>query len=583
MDNIIFIDFETYYDRNYDLRRLTTIEYILDPRFKVLGCAIAENDGPAYWIDGEELPDLDWENSEVVAHNNFFDGQILTLRYGIKAKRWSCTQSIARALLPVKSHSLKSVTQLLALGAKTEGLTEGSKESDTKLIDYAINDVELCRKIYNKLIRFIPEPERELLHLTLRWGIDPRLQLDVEMLEAAYHEAIDQRNQAIESSGLSKEELTSQQKFEKWMIEQGIEVPYKTSNSTGWTIPALSKNDPKFHALRAKHPELEHVWLGRIAAKSNILIKRAEKLLQIARLTEQNLMPMPLNYCGAGTQRWSGKEINVQNLPRSSAIRSSIIAPKGHVIVVADSAQIELRVNAWYAGEQYILDLLGSGGDAYKDFAQKRFNLTEITKDQRQFGKASVLGLGYGMGAVTFKDYCASGPIGLAPILISEEDAIETVNTYRRANANIARNWKRHDQAISAMWSGTPLKIGPVVFGKEHAMMPNGLAMQYPNLKPSEEGWTYGYENETRIYGAKLVENIVQCLARIIIAEQILEIEKAGIRTVSSTHDEVIAVCPIEEAEVTYQKMQTIMSSHPEWAEGIILDASGGYATNYSK
>ncbi len=592
----IFIDFETYYDKEYSLTTMTTIEYILDPRFKVLGTAIIVEGSPAVWYDGEKLPDLDWGIMEVIAHNNYFDAMVLVLHYGIRAKRWGDTLSMARAVMPIKSHKLALIAPLLKIGEKGEGLTLGAEESDEKLIDYALQDVLLCQGIYMKLLPMFPEDELNLIHLTIRWGVDPTLVLDLRKLDDTLLVAQGERALAIIKSGLTEEVLASNKQFERWMINEGIEVPLKPSPSgNDYMIPAFGKNDPEFHKTQANNPQYEHVWKAREAVKSNITISRTKTLIDIANCSPTHIVPMPLKYCGAHTMRWSGHEINVQNMPRGSEMRKSFRAPEGHVVVVADSSQIELRVNAWYANEMYVFDVLRKGEDIYKVTATKIFGVDydKVTKDQRSVAKACVLGAGYGMGIPKYKDYMASGPLGMAPMFLTDDEATIAITGYRDANPKIVANWKLHDKALAIMAADprnkrntrpTSLTIGPAEFARKAVKMPNGMSLLYSGLTAAHDGYRYGIAGiETHTYGAKLVENVVQCLARIIIGEQLLECERRGIHTVSTTHDEIIAVCRADEAQQVHDTMIEIMSTPPQWAQGLELGAEGGWDECYSK
>lgn len=598
--NKIFLDFETYYDREYSLTKMTTPEYVMSDKFKVLGLSYAVNDGPVLWAT--ELPELDWVNSEVIAHNCYFDAMILSLRYGIKAKRWSCTLSISRALFPYNnSHSLKAMSGYLNIGEKGDGLTLGSSDADQKLIDYAIQDTELCRGIYNRLAHFLPESEQELLHITLRWGVEPTLVGNVEKLEASANLEATIRDDLILRSGISEKVLNSNKKFEAWMVEEGLEVPMKTSKTAKitWPVPALSKNDPEFHVCVAQYPELDHVWKGRIAAKSNINILRPRTLAAVCRAMPDHKLPIPLKYAGTHTLRWAGFEYNPQNLPNGSVSRTAIEAPKGHVIVVADSSQIELRLNAWYSKEKYVLDVLNAGRCIYIQTAADHYDVPYETFDKtspaRKLGKSVSLGCGYGMGAKKFRLFCASGPLGMDPMILTEREATEAVNTYRSNNKNIANNWKLHEQWIQAMYTGEATQVGPLEIHKGCVVLPSGVRLFYPNLEaiPTvnhwgevDTSWQYGHNNH--IYGARFQENLVQAMARIVISDQLLEVERRGIRTASSTHDELIAVCPESEADDVLKTMIEVMSTTPKWADlpdypKLTLGAEGGYASNYSK
>ncbi len=590
--NKIFIDFETYYDRNYSLTKMTTIEYVRDPQFKVLGIAIQLNDEDPYWITGDQLPDYDWANSEVIAHNILFDGMILTQHYGVTAKRWTCTVALSRAMIPVKDHRLARLAKLLNLGEKGDALTPGSTAVSAELKEYAINDVVLARKLYDLLIDKFPQDEKDLIHITQKWGVEPLLQIDQTRMTASLIAAIDLRQELIEASGVDEATLVSNQKFERYLIEQEIEVPTKAGEDNKWPKTALSKLDPEFWACVAKHPEAQHIFEGRLAAKSNIAITRPKKLLSIAQCSPDNRLPMPLKYYGAHTGRWSGGDgYNVQNLPRDSEIRKSITAPKGHVIVVVDSAQIELRVNAWWSNEYRALDILNTGQDLYSITAavhlDKRTNY--ITENERRLGKVMVLGCGYGMGWRKFQSFVATGPMGLPPLLLSDIDAQNAITSYRRLYPNIKNTWREMNNHLGDMYFMMPNTHNTrkgVQFHKEHLVLPNGMFIWYPCLDSSDEGggWTFGYtNNKSHIYGARLQENIVQGLARVIIADQLLEIERRGIRTVSSTHDEILAVVPEEDAQKTLDVMLQVTRTSPTWAHDLPLDAKGGYDHCYSK
>jgi DNA polymerase len=156
-------------------------------------------------------------------------------------------------------------------------------------------------------------------------------------------------------------------------------------------------------------------------------------------------------------------------------------------------------------------------------------------------------------------------------------------------NANIAATWREMDTFIhlmSFMPEGKSSLRKSVKFYKHHLQLPNGMPIWYPDLDSSEEGgaWSFGHgKYKSFLYGARLQENIVQGLARVIISEQVLEIEKAGIRTVGSTHDEVLGVVDEKDAPKALAKMLTIMQTSPIWAPDLPLDAEGGFAVEYSK
>jgi hypothetical protein len=257
----IFLDFETFYSREYSLRKMTAIEYVRDPRFKVLGCAIAINNAQPGWYTPEEFKawlhvfNQELSTATIICHNTNFDGIILEEHFGIKPHMWGDTLSMARALLPIEKRDLASVAKILGFEGKIDGyLTEGSNEADEKLIAGGLRDVELCRKIYNKLLPYIPESELKLIDLTVRCSIESHIQLNKSLLTQSLQELIAERNQTITDSGYPEEELVSNQKFARILRDLDVSIPQKLSATTGEQTDAFSKNDPEFQTLMADHP-----------------------------------------------------------------------------------------------------------------------------------------------------------------------------------------------------------------------------------------------------------------------------------------------------------------------------------------
>lgn len=288
------------------------------------------------------------------------------------------------------------------------------------------------------------------------------------------------------------------------------------------------------------------------------------------------------------------------------------------LIYVADSSNIEARTLAWIAGETALLDLFRSGGDVYADFASVLYGRAiDKHKDplERFIGKVCVLGLGYGMGWAKFQTTLAVGALGGPPVYFTEEESRNAVNTYRARNAMIRGFWQQADQAIIDMYLGNSRQWGPLTIHRNCLVLPNGMALQYPGLRPvdpSEDGTRFGgweYWNGkhwTNIYGGKLTENIVQALARIILFRQMLDIDKTfgavqgGV--VLNVHDEVIAVGPSygairygfdakgkevwlndEKAQELFSQMLDTMRTPPAWAPDLPLDSEGGFDFSYSK
>lgn len=599
--NIAFLDMESFYDTKsgYSLAKMPTINYCRDPRFKSFGCSVGWNDEPMVYLTHDEFIDwansVDWSTTAVCAHNCQFDACVLTQHYNIYAAYYICTQAVSQALLPVDSVALKKVAPLLGLGEKTNALVDGATESNDGMADYANNDNRLAKGIFELLYPMLSRDEQDLIHLHIRQAVEPSLVLDVDVLKQVRDDAAASRLAAIKASGYTDEELTSNQKFATIVRNLGLTPPTKISDATGEETEAFAKGDDEFVEFMLQYPEYKHIWDGRLAAKSNINVSRAEKFLSIAELNP--LVPMPLKYCGAHTGRSSGADgLNVQNLPnkRKSNMRRAFTAPKGQVIVVVDSSQIELRTNFWLAGQEDKLEILANGGCVYVAEAAAQFGIQidgipkkgMVADDQRQYGKLCQLGLGFGMGATKFRKTAAAGPLGMDPIYMTVDEAYNTVQAYRANNAKIPAFWRYLDERIHQMTLPGLNEVDEngLTFVHEGIILPSGRMLQYPGLHQTEEGqWVYGIDKKVKfLWGGTMDENLTQAIARDIVFEQMLEIDKRY-RVVSSTHDEILMLCSENEAEEALAWCIEIMSTSPKWAPDLPLSAEGTFGKYYDK
>jgi hypothetical protein len=296
------------------------------------------------------------------------------------------------------------------------------------------------------------------------------------------------------------------------------------------------------------------------------------------------------------TGRWGGNnKMNMQNLTRGGELRLSIMAPKGHVLVVGDSGQIECRVNGWLWGQDDLMEAFrqadaGTGRDAYCNFGDHVYG-REITKDdkmERFVGKVCVLGLGFQMGAPKFQITLAKGALGGPPVFFDADRCKSIVNTYRRKNFKIVQGWDICKQIIEDMAAGVEGSHGPISWEKERIWLPNGMCLKYPDLKKrvGDKGWDeWTYQSKLsrkKIYGGLLCENIVQALARIIVAEQLLMVQPKR-RVVMITHDEGVLCVLKRAAEASFRELIKAMRTPLHWCQDLPLNSEGGYAENYSK
>jgi len=612
----VFLDFETYYDNDYSLRKMTPVEYALDPRFECIGCAIKDGlDGAPYWLDGPVLQDffdkLD-DDVMLVTHNALFDMCIVAWRYGFIPRMMVDTLGIARACLSHKLKSLALASVALDLGLGVKGGTvhkvvgmgsEAIKASGLyeEYTQYAVNDVELCAGIYKKLVvdGEFPIGELVVMDMILRCAIQPQMQLDQYVLSEHLALIRAKKEDLLQKVTLDKDALMSNEKFASALQALGVEPPRKTSLVTGKEAWAFAKTDPQFIELEDhEDATVQALVAARLGHKSTLEETRTERFMKIARLTwpgnEQQLMPMPLRYSGAHTHRLSGDwNLNVQNMPRGGALRRALIAPSHHLILAADASQIEARIVAWICGQDDLVDQFDKGEDVYSSFASKVFGRRiDKKKDpaERFIGKTAILGLGYGLGWVKFQRTVKMQSKAQTGTLIdlSDEEALNIVTTYRTSYSAIPALWKQLNNHIPIL-AGAPgsFTVGPCEFSSGSISLPSGLRLKYHNLQQTEDGWEYTYAGKPkRLYGGALLENIVQALARIAVMDAGVRLRKrfaamGDIRLALQVHDELVFVVPEELADECKGIALEEMSRRPSWAPTLPLAAEAGVGSNY--
>ena len=592
---LLTVDFETYYDKDYSLSKVTTEEYVRSDLFEVIGVSVKVNEDPPQWFSGTHqqtaqwLGQFDWGNSLVLAHNTMFDSAILSWRFGIIPLGWLDTMSMAQAVVPAtQSKSLANLAVYYEVGVKgTEVINAlGKRRIDftpqelARYGDYCVNDTELTYTLFNKLLDGFPQQELKLIDLTIRMFAEPVLEVDTEMLVEHLTSIRNFKDKLLDASGLDTDTLMSNNKFADWLRSRGVEPPMKISPATGRDTLAFSKTDKNFLALQ-DHEDviIQTAVAARLGVKSTLEETRTERFIGIG---SRGKLPVPLKYYG----RWGGSDsLNLQNLPSrtgSSALKKSIVAPQGFVIIDADSAQIEARMLAWLSGQNDLVEQFAVGEDVYRIMASAIYNkdVSDITKDERFIGKTVVLGCGYGMGAEKFKNM-----LSLQKIAMEKSEAERIIRIYREKNFKIKQLWGEGQNALRFILQKRNAPIGQhdvVRVMNGGLLLPSGITMLYNNLRQDEEGFQYdAKKNETvRIYGGKVVENIVQALARIVIGQQMLKIAERY-RVVLTVHDAVACIAPETEVLEAKRYVEECMRLAPEWATCLPLNCESGYGRSY--
>jgi len=606
--NILTLDFETYYSQEFSLTKVTNEEYVRSPEFEVIGVSVQVNDGEPEWFSGTMaetaafLTTFDWANSLALAHNAAFDASILTWVFGIKPKGWLDTLSMGRALHGTEvGGSLAVLAKHYGVGTKGDEviMAKGLHRTDfpadqlARYGQYCCNDTAMTYALFQKMVVDFPPSELRLIDLTIRMFSEPRLWLDAGVLESHLTAVRFTKQELMNKMLIEKDQLMSNNQLAKVLGDLGVDVPMKRSPATGKLTYAFSKTDEGFKALlEHENVIVQAIVAARLGVKSTIEETRTARFIGIA---DRGLMPVPLRYYAAHTGRWGGDDkLNLQNLPRKSPLKVAIIPPDGHVILDSDSSQIEARTLAWLAGQDDLVDAFDRGEDVYKIMASAIYGkpADEITKDERFVGKTTILGAGYGMGAAKFKLQLKNFGVE-----VELEEAKRIIDTYRATYPEIVKLWATAGNMLKAILQNQQTSFGRgnllQVDGSRGIRLPNGLYLKYPNLRLSIDAESYKteivYDTKkgkavipNRIYGGKVIENVCQALARIVIGEQMLMVDKKY-PVVITVHDAIAVVVPTAEAEIAKEYVELCMRLRPSWAPELPLNCEAGYGDSYGE
>lgn len=519
--NYLTLDFETYYDKEINLKKMTTQAYVMHPQMEVLMVSAKFNEAPVQIIDGEQIPTffatVDWSNTAVIAHNAVFDGSILYWRYGVRPAMLIDTMSMAQALgVPTiaGSASLATCIRLLqeagyavppkgteVLDALGKRRTDFTPQQWAAYREYCKNDTDITWFLFKVLRQYLTDEEMRFQDIILRCYTEPRLTVDIPTVEYELNRCrtykAEQLAEVCKMFGTTQDNLSallrSNDKFAEVLrsiggvteeeAEQGKSgtfiIPTKVSEKTGKTTWAFGKTDVAFKEL-CEHddPKIQAVCQARLAAKSSIDETRCLKFLEYG---SYGFLPMGYKIGGAHTNRMSGGSAgsaNMQNLPsgrregQSDLLRRSIIAQGNSVIVNYDASQIECRVLAYIANQTDVLGVFASGGDVYSFAASKIHGIPyqEIvdgrkSSDPETAHKYSMMRQ-YGKTATLALGY-GQGAQGFQKyalvntgINMTMDESATTVRAWRDANGFITGFWRMCDQALATMVAGGQMYFG---------------------------------------------------------------------------------------------------------------------------
>lgn len=630
--NLLFLDIETF--STVDLKKCGVYPYANDPSFEVLTTSASFGLGPVFRTTPEGLEyDLQDPDTLKLAFNANFERVCLSSAlFGKNTHEY---------LDPAQFLDVAAIAAYLALPGKLETLAE-TLGTDTKSPDgkaliqrfskpyrgkriypqddpeaferfcaYCDQDVVVLKEVFLKMVggpkQKMPSPERLLAYPTPLerkvWVADARindhgLKADRETVKLAAQVTLNNKTvlteQLREQTGLEKP--GSHVQMRRWLEERGTPLPNLQKDTVEEAIELARVNGDL---------ELESVLEG-YAEVSPTAVSKFDAILRTLE-TDDRCRGL-LRYHGAHTGRWAGQKLQMQNLPRESfmddyerdlallavheglqpgprvmkkLIRPMFVGP----IHVVDYSNIEARVVAWLAGEQWALDAFAAGRDIYTETAAMLG--PQFT---RQHGKVASLALGYQGG------YRALIKMGGAAL--GDVDVLNDIkDRWRSANPHIVRLWGDLEQAFIHGGECAGGKIRVATEGNSRRiMLPSGRWIRYRDIAvrsifvEDEEtkktkrvsGWSFvnPQGKKTLTYGGKLTENVTQAVARDIMAEALVRMVDEGIIPSFHVHDEVI----VDESQgATLAHIEKLMCIPPEWSAGLPIAAEGATLDRYKK
>ena len=499
-------------------------------------------------------------------------------------------------------------------GGRTRNMPKDAPEKWALFKEYCKRDVDVERQIAKKLEMYpISESEHRLYVLDQRIndrGVLVDLSLAQQAIKINSIQTAVATEQAYTLTGLENPNSVAQLKA--WLTENGVE------------IESLSKKAVAALADETDGDIQEMLHLRLLMSKTSV--KKYEAVMR--SVCKDNRVRGMMRFCGASrTGRWSGNILQPQNLPQnhlpdltlardivkdgdfemldmtfgnvpnvlSELIRTVLIPKSKYRFIVADFSAIEARVLSWLAGEQWRLDTFRNGGDIYCASASRMFRVPVekhgVNGHLRQKGKISELACGYGGSVGALKN------MGAVEMGVPEDELQGLINDWRNANPHIVKLWTEvGNAAMKAIKEKTIVTLGKLVFMYERGILfirlPSGRRLSY--IKPRIGTNRFGGDSITYMgvgaskkwerletFGGKLVENIVQAIARDLLASAMINVANAGYNIVFHVHDEIIAEAPDGQGSV--DEMCMLMSINPDWADGIPLSADGYECEYYRK
>lgn len=600
--NILALDFETFFADDYTPKKLTIEAYVRDPRFEVHGCGFRWGNDKAFWVSrvvGLEavFAQIDWPNTAVLCHHAQFDGLILSHHFGVKPGFWLDTLSMARQIHGNQlSVALDALARYYKLPRKTvpydqfrgRHWPELSAEVRKEVADGCLHDVDLTWRIFQELAKIFPKEEYPIVDLTVRMFTEPALVGDPAYFQKLADDEFNSKQEKLYNLGVDEAMLQSATKFCDLLKAEGVEIEMKAgrpaADGTPKAIPAIAKTDQFMrNLLEDDNERIRDLAQCRLDTKSTLAETRAERL---ADMSARGPLCVYLGYAAAHTTRWAGGDkVNFQNLPRSGELRRGLMAPLGYLFASIDQRQGEARIVDWLAGQKDSIERFERGEDPYLPVASAYYGreITAEDKIERQMGKVIKLACGFGMG-----DRRLKATLGAAGIVVDDDESKRGITAYRSTHRYVVNYWGQGEWALGKLARREAFEWGPFSHpGDGRLYLPNGGWLDYRTLEwwrddDGDLGWRLirrsGWQ---KIYGAKLVENVVQALSRVVTSRAMLRARAAGYKIVGMSHDDIWVLAPKDGAERHAEILRGFMKVRPDFAPDLPIDAEAKLGESY--
>ena len=622
---VIDVDFEIFSE--VDVTKVGLHNYVTHPSTDIICMAFSQGHGVTkLWRPGRELPKFPAQYV-LRAHNAPFEKAVIEFigvpKYGMHMpqKKYDCTA--ARAAYMTYPRSLENVSKALRLPLLKDKEGRGAmlqvtkprtpsknnphttwfhdKERMNKVYRYCIQDVDVEHHVHEAVINLPPFEEKVFA-------------LDMEINQRGVYVDEDLVDAAISIAEQNTEELNNSM---FWVTGCRVSATTKTkqiktylNDVCGLNLPSITKDIVRDLLEGDAIPDRARRILELRQKGSKTSVAKFYKIK--AWMTLDKRIRHLFMYCGASTARWTGKGPQLHNLPRgldidkekaialikrrklvllqeeyadpmailSSCIRETFMAAPGYTLIAGDFSSIEVRVLAWLAGQQDLIDMLDAGEDPYIDMASAIYKVekTDVDSNQRLIGKIAVLGLGYGMGWKTFQAQC-----GTYGVQITEKFAKLVVKTYRAKYTKIVQFWKTIEETMLTALTCGEERNGKLLVTKHERNLkfhlPSGRDLWYIDVGTGQNRWhetclTHMTVDATtkqwvrrETYGGMLTENIVQAIARDLLAEAMLRVDEF-FNIVIHVHDEAVIEIPLTDAKSAMPKFKQLMQVVPGWAKG---------------